>query len=121
MSFDSFQVRVDEWLTACFSTFVRKDKGERTHRFLEESIELAQANGCSHDDAKALVDYVYGRPKGQPELEAGVVLVTLAGLCTATGIDLEKAGEMELTRNWARIEVIRQKGARAPLDSPLPE
>jgi len=121
MSLGSFQIRVNEWLTACFSARARKDKNERTHRFLEESIELAQANGCTYDDAKALVNYVYGRPKGRPELEVGGVLVTLASLCTATDIDLEQAGEVELRRNWARIDVIRQKGVRAPQDSPLPE
>jgi len=121
MSFESFQVRVDEWLRACFSADICKNKAERTHRFLEESIELAQANGCSIEDAKALVEYVYGRPKGRPELEVGGVLVTLAGVCVATHIDMENAGELELTRNWTRIEVIREKRAVAPVGSPLPE
>jgi hypothetical protein len=68
---DSYQHRVEEWLTACFPAAVRTNRQERTHRFLEEALELAQANGCSREHAMALVDYVYSRPEGRPELEVG--------------------------------------------------
>jgi NTP pyrophosphatase (non-canonical NTP hydrolase) len=97
------------------------DRNERTHRFLEEALELAQASGCSRDEVLALVNYVYGRPEGKVEMEVGGVLVTLAGLCGALKLDMEAAGEAELKRNWDRIELIRAKQASKPHGSPLPQ
>jgi|SRR5271166_804439 len=120
MSNSSYQDRVKEWLAACFPQSVRSDRRKRTHRFLEEALELAQANGCSREDAQALVEYVYSRPAGQPELEVGGVMVTLASLCSTTSIDTTEAGDRELQRNWERIEAIRRKQASKPHDSPLP-
>lgn len=117
----SYQARVDDWLQACFSEGDGKHKAERTHRFLEESLELAQANECSREDALALVNYVYSRPVGLPELEVGGVMVTMATLCTAIDVDMETAGEAELKRNWSRIDAIKTKRLSKPLDSPLPE
>ncbi|MGJ3629289.1 hypothetical protein AB5I41_24955 [Sphingomonas sp. MMS24-JH45] len=96
----SNQSRVERWLRACFAPTVSLDRAERTHRFLEEALELAQANGCSRDDALASVTYVFDRPVGRPEDEVGGVMVTLAGLCGASGIDMGEAGERELERNW---------------------
>lgn len=116
-----FQQRVAEWLAACFPASVRADRKERTYRFLEEALELAQASGCSNRDAHCLVDYVFSRPIGQPETEVGGVMVTLAGLCSAAGMDMSAAADRELERNWAHIEAIRCKQARRPLDSPLPQ
>mgnify|MGYP003650087347 FL=1 len=117
----TYQLRVEDWLAACFSKEVREDRQERTHRFLEEALELAQANGCSREDAKALVEYVYSRPEGKPELEVGGVMVTLASLCSATGINMGEAGDRELERNWERIAIIREKQAAKPHGSPLPQ
>ncbi len=100
---------------------MREDRRERTHRFLEEALELAQANGCTREDAQALVEYVFSRPKGAPHLEVGGVLVTLAGLCVASEIQMEEAAEHELARNWNRIEIIRKKFNGKPHGSPLPQ
>lgn len=121
MSGKPFQARVEEWLSACFPPAVCADRRERTHRFLEETLELAQANGCTREDAEALVAYVYARPQGNPEAEVGGVIVTLAGLCSASRIDLGQAGDMELERNWQRTEAIRIKQASRPHGSPLPQ
>lgn len=117
----SYQQRVEEWLEACFPLSVRTDQAERTHRFLEEALELAQANGCSQDDAVALVHYVFGRPKGEPSQEVGGVMVTLASLCSASGIHMGEAGDGELARNWDRIDAIRAKQRAKPHGSPLPQ
>jgi len=117
----SYQQRVERWLDACFPPSVRSDRAERTHRFLEEALELAQANGCSRDDALALVEYVFGRPVGRPDQEVGGVMVTLAGLCSASGINMDNAGDRELERNWDRIETIRAKQQAKPHGSPLPQ
>jgi hypothetical protein len=121
MSNSSYQDRVNEWLATCFPYSVRSDRQERTHRFLEEALELAQANGCSREEAQALIEYVYSRPAGQPELEVGGVMVTLASLCSATSIDMGEAGDRELQRNWQRIDTIRRKQASKPHGSPLPQ
>jgi hypothetical protein len=115
-----FQRRVADWLAACFPRSVCSDRLERAHRFLEEALELAQASGCSSQDAHRLVDYVFTRDVGQPELEAGGVMVTLAGLCSASGINMTEAAEQELERNWARIDAIRDKRASKRAGSPLP-
>ncbi|EAS49004.1 conserved hypothetical protein [Aurantimonas manganoxydans SI85-9A1] len=117
----SYQQRVERWLDQCFPPSVRSDRPERTHRFLEEALELAQANECSRDDALALVEYVFGRPVGRPDQEVGGVMVTLAGLCSASGINMDDAGERELERNWDRIEMIRAKQRAKPHGSPLPQ
>ena len=117
----SFQTRVQEWLSACFPETVSSDKQERTHRFLEEALELAQASGCTREDAQALVEYVFSRPHGQTELEVGGVLVTLAGLCSVTNVHMQRAAEQELERNWQRINLIREKQASKPNRSPLPQ
>lgn len=117
----SYQRRVEQWLEACFPPSVRSDRGERTHRFLEEALELAQANGCTRADALALVDYVFGRPAGQPAQEVGGVMVTLAGLCSASEINMDEAGDRELDRNWDKIEQIRAKQQSKPHGSPLPQ
>lgn len=121
MSAKSYQHRVGTWLEACFPPEVRRDRQERNHRFLEEALELAQANGCSREDALALVEYVFHRPVGEPQSEVGGVLVTLASLCSALGIDMDEAGDRELKRNWDRIELIRAKQAAKPHGSPLPQ
>ena len=82
---------------------------------------MAQANGCSRSDAMALVDYVFSRPKRQADLEVGGVLVTLAGLCSASGINMDDAGDRELAKNWKRIDSIRAKQQSKPHGSPLPQ
>lgn len=116
----SFQGRVDPWLHACFGPKIASDKIERNHRFLEEALELVQACGCTASEAHQLVDYVYGRPVGDPGQEVGGVMVTLAALCLAQGMDMHNAGETELTRIWTKTEQIRAKQAAKPAHSPLP-
>lgn len=117
----SYQHRVEKWLEACFPPSVRSNRDERTHRFLEEALELAQANGCTRDDAMALVEYVFGRVTGKPDQEVGGVMVTLASLCSVSGLNMDEAGERELSRNWERIDQIRAKQQSKPHGSPLPQ
>ena len=116
-----FQRRVREWVVACFPTASVSNRQERTHRFLEEALELAQASGCSRSEAAELVDYVFSRDIGDVRQEVGGVMVTLAALCDALDIDLESAAEGELQRNWRRIDLIRAKHARRPTNSARPQ
>jgi hypothetical protein len=117
---DSFQGRVQPWMMACFGAEISADGAERNHRLLEESLELVQACGCTASEAHQLVEYVYGRPVGERAQEVGGVMVTLAALCLAQGLDMQAAGETELARIWTKVEAIRAKQAAKPKHSPLP-
>lgn len=116
-----FQQRVQPWMMECFGPMIAGDRQERNHRFLEEALELVQAAGCSASEAHQLVDYVYGRPVGEPSQEVGGVMVTLAALCLANGLDMHTAADTELARIWTKVEAIRAKQAAKPKHSPLPE
>lgn len=116
----SFQKRVHQWMLACFGPEISSDVTERNHRFLEEALELVQANGCTASEAHQLVDYVFGRPVGVPEQEVGGVKVTLAALCEASGLEADECADLELARIWTKVEQIRAKQAAKPKHSPLP-
>lgn len=117
----NFQANVAPWLMACFGEEISNDRVERNHRFLEESLELVQSLGCTHNEANQLVNYVFSRPDGDPPQEVGGVMVTLAALCLANQMDMHRAGEIELARIWTKIEQIRKKQATKPKHGPLPE
>lgn len=114
---------MDDWMEQCFGPAIARNKIERNYRFLEEALELVQANGCTKEDALKLVDYTFSRPPGQPHQEAGGVMVTLAALCTPCGIDLNNAAVSELERisEPEMMQKIRNKQASKPMrDGPLP-
>jgi hypothetical protein len=111
---ESFQQRVQPWVLACFGAQIAADADERNHRFLEESLELAQACGCSAQEAHRMVDYVFGRAPGEKAQEVGGVMVTLAALCLAHGLDMHTGGEQELAQIWDKIDAIRTKHALKP-------
>jgi hypothetical protein len=117
---EPFQTRVRPWLMACFGEMIAGDREERNHRFIEEALELVQACGCTASEAHQLVDYVFARPVGDKAQEVGGVMVTLAALCLAQGLDMAAAGETELARIWTKVEQIRAKQAAKPKHSPLP-
>jgi hypothetical protein len=114
------QDRVQPWMMACFGPAISADTNERNHRFLEEALELVQACGCTQEDAHLLVDYVYGRPVGEKGQEVGGVMITLAALCLAQGLNMHAQGDIELGRIWTKVEQIRAKQAGKPHRSPLP-
>ena len=43
----SFQEQVAPWVQACFGAEIASNVRERNHRFIEESLELVQAQGLS--------------------------------------------------------------------------
>lgn len=118
-----FQTRVQPWLMECFGEMIAGDREERNHRFLEEALELVQACGCTSSEAHQLVDYTFSRPIGEPNQEVGGVMVTLAALCLANGLDMHADGDAELVRISApeMVAKIRAKQAAKPKYSSLPE
>ncbi|TDV60145.1 hypothetical protein [Pseudomonas sp. LP_7_YM] len=107
LTLNSFQQRVRPWMAECFGPEVLGDEQERNHRFIEEALELIQACGATASEAHQLVDYVYGRPVGDKIQEIGGVMVTLAALCLAHGLNMHIAGETELQRIWTKVDQIR--------------
>lgn len=116
-----FQDRVNRWLIACFGLQIARDRVVRSHRFLEEALELVQACDTTKEEALLIVDYVYGRDKGEIPQEVGGVMNTLAALCLARDVDMIEAGHIELDRCWAKSDTIRAKHAAKPKFSPLPQ
>lgn len=119
---DDFQSRVSPWMQRCFGAEISGDISERNFRFLEEALELVQTCGFTEQEAHELVAYVYGRPLGLHKQEVGGVMVTLAALCLAHGMDMHDCGENELERIFDPIAIdrIRKKQATKPQRSPLP-
>lgn len=116
----TMQQQVDEWMRATFSDAVCRDPIERSYRFMEESVELAQAAGCSHERALELVEYVYGRPQGDTAKEVGDVLITLAALCNTFDIDMDDQFNHQQCENWKNKDRILAKHIRKPIISALP-
>jgi len=117
----AFQLGVDAWMDACFGEPIKSDLLERTDRFIEEALELAQTMpGFNAERAHALVDYVFSRPVGERGQEVGGSMVTLAALCNPAGISMDEEARRELARIWTKVEAIRAKQAAKPVGSALP-
>ena len=116
----SFQESAEAWAKACFGDRYDRDKMERADRFLEEALELLQSLGYPRERIAELVDYVYGRPAGDPAQEMGGTMLTLALLAGANGLDAEVCAEVELERVHGKIEKIRAKQKSRVEGSALP-
>lgn len=117
-----YQEMTADWLRACFPPEAATDNEERCDRFIEEALELVQAGGYRAERAHELVDYVFTRPMGDTAQELGGVMVTLAALSNAFGLDIETEAhrEMRRVRDPATMEKIRAKQAAKPKGSALP-
>jgi len=116
-----FQRNVKNWCESTFGSTITADRVERIQRFLEEALELAQAEGMPKADAAKLLEYVWSRPPGEILQEVGGVMVTLAAYCNAVEYNIFAAGTAELERCWTQSEKIREKQKAKPQGSPLPK
>lgn len=121
----SFQAGVAEWMGQCFLPSLYSNMTERGDRLLEEVLELLQAHGYDQARVATLVDYVFGRPVGEPAQEVGGVMVTLAGYCWVAGLDMHAAGDAELARInqphvMAKIRAKQEAKNALHFDTPLP-
>jgi hypothetical protein len=121
MNAEQFQKTVAYWMFMCFGAAEAKNVTVRNQRFLEEALELVQACDCTASEAHQLVDYVFSRPAGAKGQEVGGVMVGLAGLCHAQGIEMHAAADIELTRIWGKIFEIRARHSAKPTIEPQPE
>jgi hypothetical protein len=114
-AFVDFQAAVRPWLLCCFGAETLSAHQVRNKRFLEEALELVQSLSLSREDAHKLVDYVYGRPSGEPKQEVGGVMTTLAALCMTHNLNMHECGHIELLRVWKNVEQIRSKERSKPI------
>ena len=117
----SYQDRVYDWAVECFGLKDATDPEMRSHRFLEEALELGQACGCTQEAALRILEYVYSRPVGVIDQEVGGVQVSLGILCTAFYVNLEHCAELELLRIARNIDTIRARHQGKPNFSRSPE
>lgn len=110
----SLQKRIAQWITACLGEECWDDMDDRTIRFLEEAVELAQALGISEAAAHRVVNYVYDREIGEPPQEIAGAFLTLANVATCHNFDMTELAEKELARVWTKIDKVRAKQAGKP-------
>jgi len=107
-----FEGRVRSWIIDRFGPENIQER-ERLRRFFEESVEFVQAAGMPQDEAQRLLQHVYERPAGEKCMEAGGVVITLAGWCAATGNTIEDLGNREFERiSHLTVEQVHQSLAR---------
>lgn len=109
---DERQKLVFDWCGRAFGSESQQDRKKRVLRFLEEAIELFQAEGGDRVQAEALLDRVYTRPAGNSAQEVGGVCVTLLSFCGAARLSLDECEAAEIERVLARpLEQAQQRYA----------
>lgn len=122
---EEFQTGVERWMAGCFVPSLYSNMTERGDRLVEEVLELLQAHGYDPSRIPTLVDYVYGRPPGEPGQEVGGVMVTLAGYCWIAGLNMHAEADRELARItrpevMAKIRAKQEAKNSLHFDTPLP-
>jgi hypothetical protein len=92
------QSRIAAWVREVFDEATATNVPERALRLAEEALELAQACGVEAAALHRLVDYVFGRPVGEPAQEIAGTMVTLYSTAHALGVNADAAFEAELVR-----------------------
>ena len=93
-----FQVKVGQWVCSTFGFANLNNTKERATRVVEEALKLAQSVGVDREMMHELVDYVFGREKGDPQQEIAGVAITLSAVAQSLGVILERAAARELER-----------------------
>lgn len=92
------QISIGKWAVAAFGEAEATSLPQRGVRLLEEAAEAAQSTGVSLEQAKHLMEYVWGRPAGELYQELGGVGVTALALAHAAGLDAENCEVLEVNR-----------------------
>jgi hypothetical protein len=116
---ETYQARAQAWIIACFGLDLANDKTQRNQRLLEETCELVQKGGCTLREIKQIAEWVYTRPmRGGMEEDVGGVMHSLAAFCSAYGMNMHEAGEIELLRVWENADHMRKTFATKPMFEP---
>lgn len=93
------------------------DRKERAARFIEEAIELAQAEDLPLNLVMAVASRVYARPAGDVQKEIGQAQVTLECLAKNLGlsVDAEAAREFDRVRSISSDEHQRRFAAKVAM------
>lgn len=110
----TLQQRAADWLLAAFPEDPVVRPKIRATRFLEEAIELVQTQGVSREKVHELVDYVFGRPVGEPDQELAGSMFCLLAMANALGLDAGHECNIEIDRAYERIPQIRAKSKLKP-------
>lgn len=90
--------RVSRWVVSKLGYNLLHNRKERATRLLEESLELAQAEGVSYEVGAKLLHRVYSRPVGDPAQEVAGVNVCLLAYAVASETDVTQATTVEIAR-----------------------
>lgn len=101
----AYQDTIEIWSQEVFGDDIACDMLERIMRFLEEAIELAQAEGMTQAEVNRVTDYVFNRNIGDCNQEVGGVMVTLAAYCSKKGISMSE----EAIKEYHRINTPEMK------------
>lgn len=94
---DVRQGAIWDWTCGTFGEDACTSK-ERAMRFLEEAIELVQAEGIDIAAINAVLAHVLAKEPGNPVQEAGGVGLTLLAYCESKGFSADDAEAGELVR-----------------------
>jgi hypothetical protein len=97
-SIRDFQKRMTDWGIRCFGEEHIFDSKVRALRLVEEAVEFAQAVDAPQDQCAKLIEYVYSRPKGNPDQELGGVGVTVLVAASSRRKDFLSLVEAEVKR-----------------------
>lgn len=105
---------IRRWAIAAFGELEATDLRQRGVRLLEEAIEAFQAAGGDTAMAHQLVDFVFGRPKGELGQELGGLAVCLHAIAAAAGLsaDVEECREIARVLNKPRAEFTARNAAK---------
>jgi hypothetical protein len=93
------------------------NRDERAARFLEEAIELAQAEGITRMVALNIAYRVFSRTPGHSDVEVGQAMMTLEALAENIGVDAndECRKEFDRVRTISQDEWDRRHAAKVAL------
>ncbi len=103
-----------DWAISTFGVIaILKD--ERASRFLEEALELAQAQGLREAIAETILARVYARKPGDVETEIGQALLTLECLAENLGLCADELAGREFDRiqKLPRDYFVRRQNVKA--------
>lgn len=86
-----------EWCVRVFGP-VARDPRERALRLLEEVLELAQTQGVTYTDARAVAVRTFARDPGSAAVELGQAGMCLEVMAAVMGRDLGREVNLEFAR-----------------------